>query len=129
MHGDGKDDLSNEYNQMLLDNIEKSNGIEQEKYITVSVFKDNIKDARTFFSRVTNELSAHFSKLGSKLEELSLNERLKILHDFYRSDSAEEFHFDLHSSMRLGKHFKDSICPYAPEFIISILNSTTSMDV
>lgn len=116
MHGDDKDDLSNEYNQMLLDNIEKSNGIEQEKYITVSVFKDNIKDARTFFSRVTNELSTHFSKLGSQLEELTLYERLKILHDFYRSDSTEEFHFDLQSSMKLGKHFKDSICPYAPEF-------------
>lgn len=115
-HYDERDELSKEYNDMLLDNIEKSNGIEQEKYITVSVFKDNVKDARTYFNRVTNELSSHFAKLGSKLEELSLNERLKILYDFYRSDSKDEFNFDLNEAMRLGNHFKDSICPYKPQF-------------
>ncbi|MDD3049045.1 MAG: ATP-binding protein [Bacilli bacterium] len=115
-HYDERDELSKEYNDMLLDNIEKSNGIEQEKYITVSVFKDSVKDARTYFNRVTNELSSHFSKLGSKLEELSLNERLKILYDFYRSDSKDEFNFDLNEAMRLGNHFKDSICPYKPQF-------------
>ena len=116
LHGDERDELSKEYNDMLLNNLEKCNGIEQEKYITLSVFKDNIKDARSYFNRAGNELSAHFSKLGSKLEELTLNERLKILYDFYNSDSKEEFHFDLKESMKLGHHFKDSICPYKPEF-------------
>lgn len=115
-HGDERDELSKEYNEMLLNNLEKCNGIEQEKYITLSVFKDNIKDARTYFNRAGNELSAHFSKLGSQLEELTLNERLKILYDFYNSDSKDEFHFDLKESMKRGHHFKDSICPYKPEF-------------
>lgn len=115
-HHDERDELSMEYNNMLLDNIEKCNGIEQQKYITVSVFKDNIKDARAYFNRVTNELSSHFSKLGSKLEELSLNERLRILFDFYRSDSNSDFNFDIDKAMRLGNNFKDSICPYEPEF-------------
>lgn len=115
-HDDERDELSKEYNDMLLDHLEKCNGIEQEKYITLSVFKDSIKDARTYFSRATNELSSYFAKLGSKLEELTLNERLKILHDFYRADTEDEFHFDLHQAMRLGNHFKDYICPYAPEF-------------
>lgn len=113
---DDRDELSREYNDMLLEHLEKCNGIEQEKYITISVFKDNIKDARAYFSRTTNELSSHFAKLGSKLEELTLDERLKILHDFYRADMEDEFHFDLQQAMRLGNHFKDYICPYAPEF-------------
>ena len=115
-HGDERDELSKEYNDMLINNLEKCNGIEQEKYITLSVFKDNIKDARNYFNRANNELSAHFSKLGSKLEELSLNERLKILYDFYNSGSKDSFYFDLNESMKLGHHFKDSICPYKPEF-------------
>ena len=115
-YNDERDELSQEYNDMLLDNIEKSNGIEQEKYITVSVFKDNVKDARAYFNRVSNELRSHFSKLGSKLYELSLHERLKILYDFYRCDSHEEFRFDLKNAMRLGQNFKDSICPFRPEF-------------
>lgn len=115
-HNDERDELSKEYNDMLLEHLEECNGIEQEKYITISVFKDNIKDARTYFSRATNELSTHFAKLGSKLEELTLNERLKILHDFYRAGREDEFVFDLTDAMKLGNHFKDSICPYRPEF-------------
>ncbi len=115
-HNDERDELSKEYNDMLLEHLEECNGIEQEKYITISVFKDNIKDARTYFNRATNELSAHFAKLGSKLEELTLNERLKILHDFYRAGREDEFVFDLMDAMKLGNHFKDCICPYRPEF-------------
>lgn len=115
-HHDDRDILSKEYNEMLLKHLEECNGIEQEKYITISVFKDNVKDARAYFNRTTNELSAHFIKLGSKLEELTLNERLKILHDFYRADSEDNFVFNLKEAMKLGNHFKDSICPDRPEF-------------
>ena len=39
------------------------------------------------------ELSSHFSKLGSQLEELDAIERLKILHDFYRNGHEEQFSF------------------------------------
>ena len=40
-----------EYNKMLLSKANKSNGIIQEKFITATVEKKNIQDARTFFSR------------------------------------------------------------------------------
>ena len=52
--------------------------------ITVSVCKKNIEDARTYFSRVGNDMIAHLSKLGSKCTELDAEERLRIFHDFYR---------------------------------------------
>ena len=45
---DDRDELSREYNDMLLEHLEKCNGIEQEKYITISVFKDNIKDGNIY---------------------------------------------------------------------------------
>ena len=46
---------------------------------------------------------------------MNLEERLKILHDFYRSDESE-FNFDMKDNMRKGHSFKDLICPLAPEF-------------
>lgn len=113
---DGLDKYRREYNEMLLDKISGMDNIVQEKYITVTVFKNSIEEARSAFSRITNELSGHFAKLGSNLQEINLNERLKILHDFYRSGEEENFMFDLNDFIRRGHNFKDVICPKAPKF-------------
>lgn len=112
---DGLDEYRKEYNEMLLDKLKESDDIVQEKYLTLTVFKNNVEEARSYFSRIGTELSSHFAKLGSKCTELNLEERLKILHDFYRSDESE-FNFDMKDNMRKGHSFKDLICPLAPEF-------------
>lgn len=49
---------------MLLDKLAESDDIVQEKYITVTIFKNNIEEARSYFSRMTAELNSHFAKLG-----------------------------------------------------------------
>lgn len=113
---DGLDIYRKEYNDMLLEKVTGTDDIIQEKYITISIFRDNIQDARNFFARVSVELSAHFSKLGTTCEELDAVERLKILHDFYRSESTENYQFDLQDFIKKGHHFKDAICPCAPAF-------------
>ena len=105
-----------EYNQMLLENMARCENIIQEKYITVTCYKKDVTDARIFFSRLFNDLSSHFSRLGSALIELNLNERLKILHDFYRNGEEEYFDFDLSYNAKNGRSFKDDICPRAPVF-------------
>lgn len=112
---DGLDGYRKEYNEMLLDKLKESDDIVQEKYLTLTVFKNNVEEARSYFSRIGMELSSHFAKLGSGCIELNLEERLKILHDFYRSDESE-FNFDMKDNMRKGHSFKDLICPLAPEF-------------
>ena len=112
---DGLDEYRKEYNEMLLDKLKESDDIVQEKYFTLTVFKNNVEEARSYFSRIGTELSSHFAKLGSGCIELNLEERLKILHDFYRSDESE-FNFDMKDNMRKGHSFKDLICPLAPEF-------------
>lgn len=110
------DEYRKEYNDMLLDKITGTDDIMQEKYITITVFKESVKEARNFFARASVELSTHFAKLGSASEELTLLERLKILHDFYRSGEEEFFHFDLKEFTKKGHSFKDCICPRNPEF-------------
>lgn len=112
---DGLDEYRKEYNEMLLDKLKESDDIVQEKYLTLTVFKNNVEEARSYFSRIGTELSSHFAKLGSGCIELNLEERLKILHDFYRSNESE-FNFDMKDNMRKGHSFKDLICPLAPEF-------------
>ena len=64
LRGDSRDVYRREYNQMLLDKATGANGIMQEKYITITVGKKNIEDARTYFARVGADLTAHFAALG-----------------------------------------------------------------
>ena len=116
MRGDACDVYRREYNQMLLDKVTGANGIIQEKYITVSVCKKDIEEARTYFSRVGADLIAHFAALGSKCTELDAAEKLRVLHDFYRQGEEAAFHFDPQDMMHKGHDFKDYICPDSMEF-------------
>ena len=99
-----------EYNKMLLDKALYSNRMIQEKYITTSVEKKSVEDARVYFQRTGLELSSHLSQLSSKFEEQDCNSRLKILHDFYRGYQDENFFFDINDSIKKGHDFKDYIC-------------------
>lgn len=111
MQGDFRDEYRKEYNQMLLDKATGANGITQEKYITISVVKKDIEEARAYFARVGADLISHFAALGSKCVELDATERLRILHDFYRRGEESEFVFNAREMMKRGHSFKDYICP------------------
>ena len=111
MKEDGLDEYREEYNQMLLDKALDANGIMQEKYITVTIAKKNIEEARAYFARVGADLSAHFTALGSKCIEMTANDRLRALHDFYRSGEESSFDFNMRDNLRKGHCFRDYICP------------------
>ncbi len=115
--GDFLDGYRAEYNTMLTDKVtDASNSVVQERYITLSVHKKNIEEARTFFDRVTNDITSRLSHLDSHSEELDAVERLRVLHDFYRVGEETEFRFDLRESIKKGCSFKDTICPNSMEF-------------
>ena len=116
MQEDGLDLYRKEYNNMLLDKATSSNSMVQEKYVTVSCYKKTIEEARTYVARVTTELNSHFARLGSKCAEVNGEDKLRILHDFYRTGEESGFHFDIQESMRKGHSFKDYICPDTFEF-------------
>lgn len=116
LKGDALDEYREEYNRMLLDKATGANAIIQEKYITISVCKKNVEEARNYFARVGADLIAHFGRLGSKCVELEPDERLRIFHDFYRAGEETEFRFDIKETRRKGHDFKDFICPDSMEF-------------
>lgn len=105
-----------EYNEMLLAKAIGANGTIQEKYVTISVVKKNVEEARQYFARVGTELMSHFSRLGSKCIELDATDRLRIFHDFFRVGEEADFRFQLSETMRKGHDFKDYICPDTFEF-------------
>ena len=115
MRNDGLDMYRKEYNQMLLDKATGGNGIMQEKYLTISVQKKDIEEARTYFARTGADLISHFTALGSKCVELNAQQRLQVLHDFYRAGEESSFVFDAREKARVGHDFKDYICPDAVE--------------
>ena len=115
LRDDDLDEYRKEYNQMLLDKAMGSNGMSQEKYITVSVQKKDVEEARAYFARTGADLAAHFSALGAKCVELNATERLQVLHDFYRAGEESGFSFNARAMARKGHSFKDYICPDSVE--------------
>jgi len=111
LRGNEQDVYRHEYNNMLLDKTIGSNGMTQEKYITISVPRKNIQDARMYFARVGPELTNRFASLGSRCSELDVNERLRVFHNFYRPKESDMFQFDMSDFMRRGHDFRDYICP------------------
>ncbi|MBP3255638.1 MAG: ATP-binding protein [Clostridia bacterium] len=111
MANDDLDKYRKEYNQMLVAQAKNANEIIQEKIITISVYKRSIEEARNYFSRAGADLINHFNNLGSRCIELDTTERLRILHDFYRTGEETSFNFELSKTMRKGHNFKDFICP------------------
>ena len=108
---DGLDGYRDEYNGMLLAKASDASGIVQEKYVTVTVGRRSIEEARAYFARTEADLAAHFAALGAKCRALDAKERLRILHDFY--DPAEEnaSDFDILEAAKLGYDFRDYVCP------------------
>ena len=63
LRGDDLDGYRQEYNEVIMEKGTGGSGIVQEKYVTVSVCKKSIEDARAYFTRTGAELTARFSAL------------------------------------------------------------------
>lgn len=93
MKEDGLDHYREEYNEMLLSKITgtNNNSIYQERYLTVSVHKRSIDDARTYFARIGTDIVTHLAKLSSTAEGLDAESRLQIFRDFFKGDVPQAF--------------------------------------
>ncbi|NCB25352.1 MAG: TraE family protein [Bacteroidia bacterium] len=113
---DTLDPYRKEYNGMMINKAAEGNNIVQERYITVTVERKSIEEARSFFIRVGNDLANNFKKLSSKIYEMGNIERLAVLHDFFRIGEEERFTFDFDDLARRGQDIKDNICPDSIRF-------------
>lgn len=110
------------YNDIMEEKIrEGRQGIEQERFLTLTVERKNFEEAKAQFATLEATIHKAFGELGSGIVPLGGNERLKVLHDFYHLGSGQEFTFDLKHSAKIGSDFKNDLCngmiKYFPDHI------------
>ena len=117
LRGDDLDHYREEFNEMLRAQVTgTSNSMVRERYLTVSIVKRNIDEARTYFARVGTDLVTHLAKLSSVAAELSTPDRMRLLRDFFKAGQPPAFDFDLRQHAKRGHSFKDWLCPESLEF-------------
>ena len=112
MKEDGLDHYRKEYNEMLLSKVTgTNNSVVQDRYITITVAKKTIDEARTYFARVGTDLITHLSQLSSIGRELDAAARLQIFRDFFKGGEPAAFAFDLKEHMKKGAQLQGLALP------------------
>ena len=107
---DGFDRFRKIYNDIIEDKIrEGRQGIEQERYLTLTVERKNFEEAKAQFATLEAVLHKAFGELGAEIEPLSGNERLKVLHDFYHLGREDGFDFDIRRAKKVGSDFRNDL--------------------
>ena len=128
LRGDALDHYREEFNEMLRAQVTgTSNSMVRERYLTVSIVKRNIDEARTYFARVGTDLVTHLAKLSSVAAELSTSDRLRLLRDFFKAGQPPAFDFDLRQHAKRGHSFKDWLCPEASSSPPTTSRSTAAL--
>lgn len=112
MQYDGFDGYREAYNDIMRQKMnEGRKGIEQERYLTVTVERGNFEEAKAYFITFEMNLKQYFmDELGSLVIPLDAEKRLQILHDFYCMGEEGEFFFDFEDSVRKNADFRNDIC-------------------
>ena len=108
---DGFDNFRKIYNDIIEEKIlEGRQGIEQERYLTLTIERKNFEEAKAQFATLEATIHKAFIELGADIVPLSGNERLKVLHDFYHLGDEGSFDFDIKKAKRVGTDFKNDLC-------------------
>jgi len=84
--------LRGSYNQIIEKRIvDGRQGIEQEKLLTVSSNGNPNEQAKAFFATFEATLKQNFGELGSCIEELNAEERLRVLGYFLMNNALHFF--------------------------------------
>lgn len=112
MQKDGFDKYREAYNDIIIRKIDEGRkGIDQERYLTVTVERNSFEEAKAQFITLEMNLKQYFmDELGSVLIPLDAEKRLQLLHDFYRMGEEGQFAFDFEESVKRNMDFRNDIC-------------------
>lgn len=112
MQHDGFDEYRKAYNDIIIRKIDEGRkGIDQERYLTVTVERNSFEEAKAQFITLEMNLKQYFmDELGSVLIPLDAEKRLQLLHDFYRMGEEGQFEFDFEESVRKNMDYRNDIC-------------------
>lgn len=108
---DGFNEYRKAYNEIIEDKIlEGRQGIEQERYLTLTIDRKNFEEAKAQFATLEATIHKAFNELGADIVPLTGNQRLKILHDFYHLGNDGQFDFDIKQAKKVGADFRNDLC-------------------
>lgn len=108
---DGYDKYRKIYNDIIEEKIlEGRQGIEQERYLTITIERKNFEEAKAQFATLEATLHKAYGELGAEIVALSGNERLKVLYDYYHLGNEEQFQFSLKEYKKTGGDFRNDLC-------------------
>ncbi|WP_455614843.1 VirB4-like conjugal transfer ATPase, CD1110 family [Eisenbergiella sp.] len=115
--GDGFDHIRAEYTEMLQNQLAKgNNGLIKTKYLTFGIEAENVRAAKPRLERIETDVINNFKRLGVACEPMDGKGRLRLMHDIFRMDEQEPFHFSWDWLAPSGLSAKDFIAPSSFEF-------------
>ena len=103
---DGYDHFRKIYNDIIEEKIrEGRQGIEQERYLTITIERKNFEEAKAQFATLEATIHKAFIELGAEIVPLSGDERIKVLYDYYHLGDENSFNFSLKESKKVGADF------------------------
>lgn len=113
---DGLDKWRVERNRRIRQCVQDAGNVVQHKYLILSTNKQNVTDARSRLRQVQGNLLAELSNLGCTIKPMTNNDRLEVLHNFFRRGEEGRFQFSFDDYGKLGNDFRNTIAPDAMRF-------------
>ena len=108
---DGYNGFRKIYNDIMEQKIhEGRQGIEQERYLTITIERKNFEEAKAQFATIEASVHKAFGELGAEIVPLSGNERIKVLYDYYHLGDENSFDFDIREAKKVGADFRNDLC-------------------
>ena len=108
---DGYNGFRKIYNDIMEQKIhEGRQGIEQERYLTITIERKNFEEAKAQFATIEASVHKAFGELGAEIVPLSGNERIKVLYDYYHLGDEGSFDFDIREAGKDGADFRNDLC-------------------
>ena len=111
-YADNEHDLFRKiYNDIIEEKImEGRQGIEQERYLTITIERRSFEEAKAQFATIEATLQKNFRSLGAQIRPMDGNERLKVLYDYYHLGDEGQMKFDLKEYKKIGADYKNDLC-------------------
>ena len=108
---DGYNGFRKIYNDIMEQKIhEGRQGIDQERYLTITIERKNFEEAKAQFATIEASVHKAFGELGAEIVPLSGNERIKVLYDYYHLGDENSFDFDIREAKKVGADFRNDLC-------------------
>lgn len=108
--GDSQDIYRNAFNKIIEDGIVNSQqGINQKKYIMITVKKDTYGSAKTVIDSNAASISKFFGSIKSSLTPVKVEERIRIIRDFFKMGDEEKPIPAFESYIKKAHSWKDDV--------------------